>query len=169
MKTSEPLYGICVLLDNKNERKGVIIFKETNNGKNLLVLGQVKGLKKNGYHGFHIHQYGDTTRGCASMGSHFNPNGKSHGSFTSKERHLGDLGNLEADNNGVAKVCFEDNRLSLRGSNSILGRSIVVHEDEDDLGKGNYADSKTTGHSGARVLCGIIGITSLENIMEVSD
>lgn len=165
---TESLCGICVLLNNKNERKGVIIFKETNN-KNLLVLGQVKGLKKNGLHGFHIHQYGDITRGCASMGPHFNPNEKNHGSFTSKERHLGDLGNLEANNNGLAKICFEDNRLSLKGKNSILGRSIVVHENEDDLGRGNHPDSKTTGHSGARILCGVIGLTSIENIMKVDD
>ena len=162
-----PLYGICVLLNKSGERKGVIIFKEIENTKNLLILGQVKGLKKNGLHGIHIHKYGDITRGCASMGGHFNPTNKNHGSFTSKERHLGDLGNLEADQTGSAKILFEDNRLSLRGSNSILGRSVVVHEDEDDLGKGKHADSKTTGHSGARMLCGIIGLTSLENIMEM--
>lgn len=163
--STETLYGICVLLNNENERKGVIIFKETDNNKNLLILGQVKGLKKNGLHGIHIHKYGDITRGCASMGGHFNPNNKNHGSFTSKDRHLGDLGNLEADNTGSAKILFADGRLSLRGKNSILGRSIVVHEDEDDLGKGKHPDSKTTGHSGKRMLCGIIGLTSLENII----
>jgi Cu-Zn family superoxide dismutase len=40
-----------------------------------------------------------------------------------------------------------------------LGRAFVVHADEDDLGKGNFEDSKTTGHAGARLACGTIGIS----------
>jgi Cu-Zn family superoxide dismutase len=39
-----------------------------------------------------------------------------------------------------------------------VGRSIIIHEDEDDLGLGNKEDSKTTGHSGARIACSVIGI-----------
>jgi len=41
---------------------------------------------------------------------------------------------------------------------SILGRAIVVHELEDDLGKGNQTDSKTTGHAGGRLACGVVGL-----------
>jgi len=33
-----------------------------------------------------------------------------------------------------------------------------VHADEDDLGRGGFPDSKTTGHAGARIACGVIGI-----------
>lgn len=52
-----------------------------------------------------------------------------------------------------------DKIISLRsGDTNILGRAIVVHEGEDDLGKGNFSDSLTTGHAGGRVACGIIGI-----------
>ena len=40
----------------------------------------------------------------------------------------------------------------------ILGRSVIIHEDEDDLGLGTFEDSKTTGHSGARIACSVIGI-----------
>jgi len=43
------------------------------------------------------------------------------------------------------------NKISLYGKNSILGRSVVIHADKDDLGKGNYKDSLTTGHSGKRL------------------
>ena len=41
----------------------------------------------------------------------------------------------------------------------IIGRSIIIHEDEDDLGLGNFEDSKTTGHSGKRIACSVIGIS----------
>lgn len=30
-------------------------------------------------HGIHIHQYGDMTQGCESMGGHYNPFGSTHG------------------------------------------------------------------------------------------
>jgi len=48
----------------------------------------------------------------------------------------------------------------LTGENSVYGRALVVHAGEDDLGRGNYPDSKTTGHSGARVSCGVIGVAN---------
>ena len=42
------------------------------------------------------------------------------------------------------------------GVNSVAGRAIVCHKDQDDLGKGGHDDSKTTGHAGARLACGVI-------------
>ena len=42
----------------------------------------------------------------------------------------------------------------------MIGRSIIIHEGVDDLGKGGFDDSKTTGHAGARLACGIIGVTN---------
>ena len=39
----------------------------------------------------------------------------------------------------------------------LYGRSVIVHEDEDDYGRGPHEDSKTTGHSGARIACEVIG------------
>lgn len=35
------------------------------NGGSLLIKGEISGLTE-GAHGFHIHQYGDTTNGCIS-------------------------------------------------------------------------------------------------------
>jgi superoxide dismutase, Cu-Zn family len=51
-------------------------------------------------------------------------------------------------------------KISLFGDDSIVGRSCVIHKNEDDLGKGGHADSLTTGNSGPRVACGVIGLTN---------
>ena len=40
------------------------------------------------------------------------------------------------------------------------GAFVQVHEDEDDLGRGNYSDSLTTGHAGPRYGCCIIKETT---------
>ena len=74
-------------------------------------------------------------------------------------RHAGDLGNIDAVNN-KAIVDISDKQISLfPGKGCIIGRSVVVHADPDDLGRGGYADSKTTGHAGGRLSCGVIGLT----------
>jgi len=100
--------------------------------------------------------------GCVSAGGHFNPNGKNHGGPKDEDRHAGDLGNITADENGVAKFEITDSQIPVNGANSIVGRSVVVHADNDDLGKGGFDDSKTTGHAGGRVACGIIGIKNIK-------
>jgi len=72
-------------------------------------------------------------------------------------RHVGDLGNVVASEDGTIKASLSDSIIALTGANSILGRTIVVHEGEDDLGKGGHKDSLTTGNAGGRVACGVIG------------
>lgn len=83
---------------------------------------------------------------------------KSHGAPEAKIRHVGDLGNVEAGPTGEAKIDFMDNVIALEGEHCILGRAIVVHSGEDDLGLGNEKDSLTTGHAGTRIACGVVGI-----------
>jgi Cu-Zn family superoxide dismutase len=39
----------------------------------------------------------------------------------------------------------------------LFGRSLIVHADPDDYGKGGQEDSLKTGHSGRRIGCAIIG------------
>lgn len=65
------------------------------------------------------------------------------------EHHTGDLGNIEADSSGKAHFDWKG-KMSLSGTDSIVGKSIVVHEKEDDL------KTDPAGNSGARIGCGVI-------------
>uniref|UniRef100_A0A0A0V8G1 Superoxide dismutase [Cu-Zn] n=1 Tax=Tomicus yunnanensis TaxID=768153 RepID=A0A0A0V8G1_9CUCU len=135
---------------------GTVYFSQEGNNP-VQVNGSLKGLKE-GQHGFHIHEFGDNTNGCISAGPHFNPNEKEHGGPTDEERHAGDLGNIQANADGVATINMTDKQISLSGANSIIGRTVVVHADPDDLGKGGHELSKTTGNAGGRLACAVIGL-----------
>jgi Cu-Zn family superoxide dismutase len=119
---------------------------------------ELQGLKKNGVHGFHIHEYGDMSDQCTSMCSHFNPTNSNHGGPHSKIRHVGDLGNLRADKDGKVKITFTDPLIKLTGTKcNIIGRGLIIHEDEDDLGMGGDEQSLKTGNAGKRIACAVIG------------
>ncbi len=126
----------------------------------MVIRVKVSGLPPNSVHGFHVHERGDLTQGCTSAGGHFNPFGKQHGGPKDEERHAGDLGNVTADASGSVDATLVDTVLALSGQCSVLGRSVVLHADADDLGTGGFPDSKTTGHAGARVACGVIGLAA---------
>jgi Cu-Zn family superoxide dismutase len=135
---------------------GTVMFEEQ--GKYTIIDIQLKGLSKNGLHGFHIHEAGDLTDKCESMCAHFNPYNKPHGGPGSKDRHVGDLGNLKSDKNGHVNIRMSDNMIKLKGRANIIGRGLIIHADEDDLGLGTNAASKINGNSGKRLSCAIIGI-----------
>ena len=60
---------------------------------------------------------------------------------------------------GQAHFVIQTKKISLVDPKTcVLGRMLIVHEDEDDLGKGGFDDSSTTGHAGRRIACAIIGI-----------
>lgn len=81
-----------------------------------------------------------------------------HGAPDNEIRHVGDLGNVKANASGVVDTSFTDSLISLTGLRSIVGRGVIVHEDIDDLGKGNHPDSLKTGNAGGRFACGIVAI-----------
>lgn len=81
-----------------------------------------------------------------------------HGAPNDQVRHVGDLGNIVANDAGYAETKVSDSVITLTGLRSIVGRGVVVHERIDDLGQGGHPDSKKTGNAGGRIACGIIGI-----------
>ncbi|GHJ84462.1 hypothetical protein NliqN6_0864 [Naganishia liquefaciens] len=140
--------------------QGVITFTQESSGGPVTVSGEIKNMDANAQRGFHVHQFGDNSNGCTSAGPHFNPTGTNHGDRTAEVRHVGDLGNVKTDASGVAKVQISDSQLSLVGPHSIIGRTIVIHAGEDDLGKTDHPESLKTGNAGARSACGVIGIAA---------
>jgi len=147
--------AVCVLRGDPGV-EGVIWFTQPESGKPTVIEGEIKGLSP-GEHGFHIHALGDSTQGCTSAGPHFNPFNKTHGGPGDETRHVGDLGNVTANDKGIASVKVTDKLIQLGGENSVVGRSMVVHAKVDDLGKGGDDESLKTGNAGARVGCGVIG------------
>ena len=100
--------------------------------------------------------------GCKTAGPHFNPNKKTHGGPGKEVRHVGDLGNIVAGADGVGKYEADEDECQLSGEHSIIGRSVVCHAGVDDLGEGEgdkAEESKKTGNAGARLACGVIGIS----------
>jgi len=143
---------------------GTVWFSQEAEGKSTTIKGQISGLAP-GEHGFHVHEYGDSTNGCVSAGPHFNPHGNTHGGPQDVMRHVGDLGNVVAGADGVAKFEIIDNLIQINGPNSVVGRSLVVHAETDDLGRGQgdkRAESLKTGNAGSRLACGVIALAAKE-------
>ncbi|XP_029029453.1 superoxide dismutase [Cu-Zn] [Betta splendens] len=150
------LKAVCVL-KGSGETSGTVHFEQENDSAPVKVTGEIKGLTP-GEHGFHVHEFGDNTNGCISAGPHYNPHGKNHAGPKDAERHVGDLGNVTAGEDKVAKININDSVITLAGQYSIIGRTMVIHEKADDLGKGGDPESLKTGNAGGRLACGVIGI-----------
>jgi len=147
----------AIAVFDKKPIMGTVRFTEDIKNDRIIIDIDVKGLKK-GLHGFHVHECGDMSDQCESMCAHFNPYGKSHGGPDDRNRHVGDLGNLYVNANGRAQYRMTDQLIKLRGTKAnIIGRGLIIHADEDDLGQGDETDSLTTGHSGKRIACAVIG------------
>lgn len=142
-----------------NNAAGVVTFTQTDNG--VRVEATISGLDQEARHGFHIHQYGDCRApDGTSAGGHFNPESVDHGAPTDDVRHVGDLGNLPSNAQGTADVDFVDSHLSFDGSDSILGRGVIVHAGTDDF------ESQPTGAAGSRLACGVIGVANPDVVVE---
>lgn len=153
------------VIQGQGDIRGVVTFEELprrstryiSNKYTVRVVVEIDGLPP-GKHGFHIHRAGDLRHGCDSLCDHFNPDKKTHGGRNDNQRHAGDLGNILADEDGHVYEVFTDSTIQLRNTKyNIVGRSVVIHQDEDDLGRGGNRESLLTGNAGARIACGVIG------------
>jgi superoxide dismutase, Cu-Zn family len=131
--------------------RGTVTF--TQEGREVHVRAEISGLTP-GEHGFHIHEYGVWSADGFAAGAHFNPTRAPHAGIQTERRHVGDLGNITANANGIATVDIEDTLITLHGADSILGRAVVVHEKADDL------KSQPAGNAGGRLAVGVIGIAN---------
>jgi Cu-Zn family superoxide dismutase len=147
---TEPTKAVCTVVPLSGSKvMGKVTFTQTADG--VEVEAELTGLSP-GKHGFHVHEFGDCSKidgSCA--GGHFNPEKKPHGAPDAEERHVGDLGNIEADADGKATYKRVDKLIALSGPHSILGRAIIVHANPDDF-------SQPTGNAGGRIGCGVIGL-----------
>ena len=133
-----------------NTASGTVNFSQDGNVMQIDI--QVDNLAPNTFHGLHIHSNGDCRApDASSAGGHFNPHGSSHGGRQSESRHIGDLGNIQADVWGSANVSIQVTGISLgKEINNIIGRAVIVHAKADDL------RSQPSGNAGPRIACGLI-------------
>jgi Cu-Zn family superoxide dismutase len=129
---------------------GTVTFEQR--GGKVLVTAEVRGLKPNVEHGFHVHEKGDCSSGDGmSAGGHFNPKGTPHGQPGQGAHHSGDMPALKADANGAAKLVWEGTELTVTdGPLSVVGKGVIVHRDPDDY------KTQPTGNAGPRLACAVV-------------
>jgi superoxide dismutase, Cu-Zn family len=160
--------GICIFDANSSNNKakinGDIKFYQPSRFESTKIAINLTGFKPDSTNAIHIHEYGNT-KSCMDSGGHFNPHNKNHGYYLldGDNRHAGDLiNNIVSDRSGNVNITFDDNLVNLSGPYSVIGRTVVIHEKPDDLGRGGDAQSLITGNAGGRMACAVIGIDKTE-------
>lgn len=148
--------AVCVLTPTEgSDVHGIVTFTKQDDG--VLIEAHVMGLEPNSKHGIHIHAFGDISAADGTAaGGHYNPDGNPHACPPDKNRHMGDLGNIEADANGHGMYKRVDSYVKLNGGKSIIGHGMIIHAGEDDC------ESQPTGAAGGRAAQGVIGIAKSE-------
>ena len=134
-----------------NSATGTVTF--TQRGNLVRVEANVRGLKPDAEHGFHVHEKGDCGSGDGmSAGGHFNPAASPHGDYhAGGPRHAGDMPNLRADSEGSARATFDVSGVAVgSGSADVVGKGLIVHRDPDDY------KSQPAGNAGPRLACAVI-------------
>jgi Cu-Zn family superoxide dismutase len=145
--------AVAELRDADGKSVGTANFEEVATGVEIRFEG--KNLPP-GDHGFHIHTSGKCDApSFESAGDHFNPTNAMHGLKNAQGPHVGDLPNLDVDDDGTAEltVLVKDATLADSGERSLLtgdGTALVVHAQADDQ------MTDPAGGAGARIACGVI-------------
>lgn len=151
---SEPDVGAkatAEIMGKDGQSMGMVTLTQGPQG--VLVSADLWGLPPGG-HGFHIHAVGSCSPDFSAAGGHFGPGMESHGFMHSTDMHAGDLPNIYASADGVARAdaFTADITLTVGDERSLFdsdGSAIVVHEKPDDYGE-------DSGVAGARIACGVI-------------
>lgn len=157
-ENSGTLYATCRMRPNSKLPTGMpkiyghVMFKQESAGDKLSVAINLHGFPDpdGQQRAIHIHQYGDLSEGCTSTAGHYNPLSVHH------PNHPGDFGNFLPSSGKIVHTLEAD--ATLFGDLSVLGRSVVVHAKEDDLGRGGDAGSLLHGNAGERLACCVIGM-----------
>jgi len=140
-----------IVAKNSRSVSGTVTFNETD-GK-VTMTANISGLTP-GNHAIHIHAIGDCSADDgSSAGGHWNPTNVDHGEWGTASFHIGDIGNIMADANGIGTISRETNLWCINcddETKNIIGKAIVIHEGSDDF------SSQPAGAAGARIGCGEI-------------
>ena len=134
--------------------RGTVHFRADDAG-GVTVRADVSGLTP-GAHAYHVHEYGDcTAEDATSAGPHypFVPLGED----AEPEFITGNLGEIEAEEDGSGTARRSIPVLELEGPRGVLGRSVVLHRQPNDT------TAPPTGDTGARIACGVIGVRAGES------
>lgn len=144
---------------------GIIRFQQSINQIETVttrINGKITGLQPNRKYGIRIVIYGDESdTNFRAMGGIYNPYSRPHSDRLDDDRAIGALGNIETNMEGIAFFDFGDPLVKLIGPLSVIGRSIVITQNEDDGGKGTHPDSLIDGNSGPIIAAGVIGISAI--------
>uniref|UniRef100_UPI001E1B3F7D extracellular superoxide dismutase [Cu-Zn] n=1 Tax=Jaculus jaculus TaxID=51337 RepID=UPI001E1B3F7D len=160
----EALHAVCrvqpssTLAAEQPRVTGLVLFRQLAAGARLEAFFDLEGFpaKPNvSSHAIHVHQFGDLSRGCESTGPHYNPRAVPH------PQHPGDFGNFAVRDGRLWKY-RSGLAASLAGPHSIVGRAVVVHAGEDDLGRGGNQASVENGNAGRRLACCVVGTSGPE-------
>ncbi|KAL5015020.1 hypothetical protein ScPMuIL_009290 [Solemya velum] len=99
----------------------------------------------------HVHQYGDSSHGCESMGNHLDLHRMLGGHERDHGKLAGDWGSFHKEEGPEQHHSFHNMHTSLMGPHSIVGRSIVIDKSHDDISN-DFVE--TIGH---RMACCVIG------------
>lgn len=159
------MHAVCrvqpsaMLAPDQPQITGLVLFRQLGPSSRLEASFELEGFpaeQNTSNRAIHVHEFGDLSRGCESTGPHYNPLGVPH------PQHPGDFGNFVVRDGRLRKYRVTGLAASLAGPHSILGRAVVVHAGEDDLGKGGNQASVQNGNAGRRLACCVVGTSNSE-------
>ena len=148
--SSLPMATATIGETNESGVSGKAVF--TQSGDNIKLVITLANASA-GEHAVHIHAKGDCSASDGtSAGGHWNPTGVAHGKWGEGEFHLGDIGNMMVDDQGIGKIELTTNLWEMNTGSDIdvVGKAIIAHAGADDF------VSQPSGNAGARIGCGVI-------------